>query len=208
MRASLAFTACVSHRLKSAFPRPLRDEKGSVLLEFSLLAPVLFLIIFGTIELSLIMFTAAIMEGATTTSSRLGKTGYTESGVSRQDMIYDMIRDRCGTFVDMTDVEITSKSYSAFDTIGDPEPFTDTNNNNLHDPLEPYSDVNGNGQWDSDMGAAGLGNADDIVLYTVSYPWPVLTPIMNHYLGDADGNYTITSSVIVKNEPYNVIGTR
>lgn len=181
-----------------------RHQQGSTAIEFAIIAPVLTLILFGIIETSLIMFTSAVMEGATISSSRLGKTGYQASGTSRQQMILDLMQQRCGAILNMANVTITSLSYSTFSTIGQPEPFTDANSNSTYDIGETYSDVNGNGQWDSDMGVAGLGNADDIVLYRVSYPWPIMTPLMRQFFG-TNGVINITSSMVVKNEPYNII---
>jgi hypothetical protein len=177
-----------------------RRQDGATAIEFAFVAPVLALILSGIVELSMIMYTTAVMEGATTISSRLGKTGFSTTSESRQDMIYDMIRDQCGALIDMSKVTITTLSYGSFDNVGKPEPYTDSNHNGHYDIGEPYTDVNGNGEWDADMGASGVGGADDVVLYRVTYPWPILTPLMSIFF--TNGAYTITSSVLVKNEPY------
>jgi hypothetical protein len=66
---------------------------------------------------------------------------------------------------------------------------------------ETYTDVNGNGNWDPDEGSSGSGNAGDVVVYTVSYPWTITTPIMSSLIG-ANGTYAITAHAVVKNEPY------
>ncbi len=182
-----------------------RANDGVAAVEFAMIAPVLLLMIFGILELSMMAYATSVIEGATSTSSRLAKTGFTDGAQSREDMIFKMIKDHSSLLVDVSKIEITAKSYGSFTNIGKPEPFTDVNGNSVWDIGEPFSDVNGNGQWDFDMGVAGLGGANDIVLYRVTYPWQVITPIMNKLLGDASGVYTITSSVIVKNEPYNII---
>ena len=184
--------------------RILHDDRGSTVGEFALIAPVLTLIIFGIIESSLIMYTSAIMEGATITSSRTGKTGFQPAGTTREQLIRDTINQRAGSILNINNITITSQTYGSFGAIGDPEPFTDLNGNGQYNAGEQYSDVNGNGQWDSDQGALGLGSAGSIVLYRVSYPWPISTPIMRQFFGSS-GTYTITSSMVVKNEPYNFI---
>jgi hypothetical protein len=39
------------------------------------------------------------------------------------------------------------------------------------------------------------------VVYTVSYPWAVSTPIISNIIG-SNGIFTITTHAVVKNEPY------
>lgn len=181
-----------------------KNQDGSAAVEFALVAPVLALILFGIIETSMIMYTTSVMEGATISSSRLGKTGYFETNKTRQQLITEMMTQRCGAIINPANITITTKSYGTFSNISQPEAFIDANHNNIYDAGETFSDTNGNGHWDADMGVAGLGNANDIVLYTVSYPWPIMTPFMRRFLG-TNGTYTITSSMLVKNEPYNVM---
>ena len=96
---------------------------------------------------------------------------------------------------------MTSTFYKQFDQIGDPEPYIDANGNGSYTAGESYTDVNGNGQWDADMGSSGYGSANDIVVYTITYPWPISTPIMSDLLGSS-GIYSITTHAVVKNEPY------
>ncbi len=181
-----------------------REVQGTAAVEFAIIAPVLTLIIFGIIETSLIMYTSAILEGATISSSRTGKTGFQPAGTTREQLIRDVINQRAGSILNISSITITSQTYGSFGAIGDPEPFTDLNANSTYDVGEQYSDVNGNGQWDSDQGALGLGAAGSIVLYRVSYPWPITTPVLRQFFG-TNGVYTITSSMVVKNEPYNFI---
>jgi hypothetical protein len=89
--------------------------------------------------------------------------------------------------------------YHSFGDIGQPEPFTDTNHNGVHDAGEPFTDSNGNGTWDPDMGAAGLGGPGDVVLYRMSYDWHIMIPLFRPFFGDS---IRLTANVAVRNEPY------
>ena len=182
------------------FCRLRRCERGVTALEFALLAPVLLLILLGILEFALIMLVTNIMESATSISSRLGKTGFAEAGLSREQTIINAIGDRAGVLLDADQLVITSKYYEQFDQIGDAEPWNDSNHNGTPDAGE-YSDINGNGQYDADMGLAGYGNADDIVVYRISYPWLLATPLLSTLVGQ-NGVFTITTHAVVKNEPY------
>lgn len=185
------------HRLFTLWHR----NDGVTALEFALVAPVFMLLLFGIVEFALIMMVYNVMEGATASSSRLGKTGYTAAGGTRQQTIINVITDRAGTLINPALLTVGTKFYKQFDQINDPEPYIDANGNGSHDGGETYTDINGNGQWDPDMAASGFGSAGDIVVYEVSYPWTVSTPIISSLVG-TNGIYTITTHAVVKNEPY------
>lgn len=179
-----------------------KSEEGVTAVEFALVAPMLLLIMMGIIETGLIMFTQNVMEGATFSASRLGKTGYTESGETREDLIIQQLTRRAGTLINASEIEINAVTYAQFDQIGDPEPFIDANHNGTRDSGENYTDSNGNGHYDEDMGIEGLGNAGEVVVYTVSYPWHIYTPMMSRFFG-SDGTIDLTARTVVQNEPYN-----
>lgn len=178
-----------------------RAEAGVTAIEFAVVAPVLLLLLMGIIEFSLIMLASNVLESATNLSSRLSKTGYQDAGVTREQTIINEVNSQAGSLLDTTKLTISSKFYQQFDQINDPEPWTDSNANGTRDPGEPYTDINGNSQWDADLGVAGYGGPGDIVVFTVSYPWAIATPIISNLVG-SNGIFTITSHAVVRNEPY------
>jgi len=177
----------------------LRNDDGTTALEFAFIAPVFMLIVMGIIEFSIIMFTQALMESATSNTARTGKTGYSLAGLSREQQLINSVATATSALLDPNHLTVSMKVYSSFDSVGDPEPYNDTNHNGMYNTGEPYTDVNGNGQWDNDMASAGAGNANDIVVYTVSYPWHIMTPIISRIIGDT---FTISARSVVKNEPW------
>ena len=176
-------------------------ESGVTAVEFAVVAPVMVLLVSGIIEFALIMMVYNVMEGATATSSRTGKTGFVTAGMTRQQTILNAITTRAGTLLDPLKLTVTSKFYKQYDQINDPEPFIDTNGNSTRDSGESYTDINGNGVWDADMGSSGYGSAGDVVVYNVTYPWQISTPIISQFVGTA-GIFNITTHAVVKNEPY------
>jgi hypothetical protein len=178
----------------------LRDQSGITAVEFAMVTPVLLLMVIGILEFTSIMFTMAVMESATNSTSRLGKTGYVAAGTTRQQQIIDSIATKTSGLLDPTKIIITSKVYSDFSKVGQPEPcINPTSTPCPGTPNVNFIDVNGNGAWDADMGIAGLGNAGDIVVYTVTYPWKIMTPIISNIIG---GTFDITVRSVVRNEPY------
>lgn len=182
-----------------------QDERGSTIVEFALVSPVFILLLFGIVEFSTIQFAKATMEGATSITSRLGKTGYSENGSTRQEMLIQLLEQKSMGILDPELIEITTLVYDSFSDIGQSEPLSkDVNSNGYFDASDgdTYQDINGNGQWDVDLGEAGLGGSGDIVVYKVHYPWHVHTPVMNQLLVDESGSFPLDVSVVVRNEPY------
>ncbi len=186
------------------FRRLAKEEDGASLLEFAILSPVLLLILFGIIEMGLILFAAITLEHAVTSASRYGKTGFTIEGVSREDRIREIINGHIDNFLDTDNITITTLVYDTFASVGQEEPYTDDNANGAYDFGETYQDINGNGQWDNDMGASGAGGPGDVVVYRVTYDWSVLTPIIRQLI-TTDGNFPLESSLAVRNEPFESI---
>lgn len=176
--------------------------KGSSFIEFAFIAPAVLLAITGVMDLMMVLFVQSLMEGGLQDASRLGRTGFQPNNMSREEAIVQRIADATIGLVNMEQVQILTTVYPSFDSIGQPEPFEDAAPvNGTYDPGENYSDVNGNGQWDADMGSAGLGGPGDVVLYQVSYEWSLLTPLVAQVFG-SNGKVPISASVAVRNEPW------
>jgi Flp pilus assembly pilin Flp len=176
-----------------------RDEDGATVVEFALVFPVFRLAVLGAIETAMVIFISSSIEAAVLEASRYGITGGTVPGVTREESVLGIVEDKTYGLVDMDKVEIDTLVYESFNDIGQPEPFDDANANTAYDDGEDFSDVNGNGQWDADMGAAGLGGPSDVVVYSVSYAWGIMTPMMRNVMGES---ITHVSSVAVRNEPF------
>ncbi len=187
--------------LMATMKRLRRNRKGSAVTEFAIAAPVVIMATVGIIEFSMILFVSSLLEGGLREASRFGLTGFQPNGLTREERILKIVEDHTHGLVDGTAVNLSTLVYPSFDSIGQPEPFTDENSNGTFDAGEPYMDINGNNQWDPDMGAAGLGGPEDIVLYTIEYDWPLMTGMLNGFVGN-DGKIELRASVVVRNEPY------
>lgn len=178
-----------------------RDQRGATAVEFAIIGSVLIFLVAGIVEFSLVMVVTNSLEAATSISSRVGKTGFADTGQSREDTILAEIEKRAGGLIDIDEVVITSEAYESFDQIGKPEPWNDANSDGVPDDGE-YTDINGNGQWDEDMGIEGFGGSDEVVVYTIQYDWEIITPLMREVIGGADGAVSLSTQWVVKNEPF------
>lgn len=170
-----------------------RDQRGTTAVEFAFVAPILIAMVLFVVELSLMMFVNTVVEGGLREASRIGLTGYSSEGVSRDQLIVNVVNEHSLGMVTVNLGDIHTYVYPSFADIGQPEPFEDGNGNEAYDEGEDFTDINGNGVWDPDMGKAGLGGASDIVIYTLDYDWSFLTKLLT---------IPMQASIVVRNEPY------
>lgn len=175
------------------------DERGKAIVEFALIAPVFLGMLGAVLEFSGIMFVQTILEGGAREASRYGITGSQPEGVTREEMILDIVEGNTYGILDMAELDMETLVYDSFGSVGQPEPFTDENGNGEYDDGEPYTDVNGSGGWDDDMGAAGLGGPGDVVVYRLSYDWNIMIPLFEPIFGET---VTLQANVAVRNEPF------
>jgi Flp pilus assembly protein TadG len=170
------FLSCL---LKS--PKRDTSRRGIVALEFALIAGPLFLMLLGLVELCLMEGAQQLLESAAYNTSRLAKTGYVAPGQTQAQTVNQILVTELssyGSLINTTKVTMAEADYSSFST------------------------VSGGG------GTSGLGSAGAIVAYTVTYPWQVFTPMMCAAFGSACQStpngfiVNLTSTIVVKNEPY------
>ncbi len=177
------------------------DERGSQMIEFGLAAPVIFLMVAGTIEFGTISFVNILMEAGLRDASRFGITGQEPDEGDRLQRIVEIVGDRTIGLVDMDQADINILTYATFDDIGRSEEYVDGNGNGQYDVGETFTDENGNGTWDADVGTPGAGAAGQVVVYRIDYDWPIITPLAASVIGH-DGVFKLKASVAVRNEPW------
>ena len=175
------------------------EDRGNAAMEFAFIAPIFLAMIGAIMEFSGIMFIQALLEGSAREASRYGITGFTSEGVSRDDQILAIVEKNTFGLIDLDELQMTTLVYENFGDVGQPEPFTDENDNDTYDAGEDFNDVNGNGAWDEDMGAAGLGGPGDVVVYQMSYDWDIIIPIFRPFFGDS---INLQANIAVRNEPF------
>lgn len=174
-------------------------ERGHTMVEFAIIGPVFLALLLSILEFSGVMFVQTLLEGGAREASRYGITGAFPEGISRAEMIEQIVEENTFGLVDTDELHMETLVYDSFSAVGQPEPFTDENGNGFYDVGEPFSDINGNGIWDDNMGASGLGGPGDVVVYRMSYDWPIMIPLFRPFFGDT---VTLRANIAVRNEPF------
>ncbi|MEM6682138.1 MAG: TadE/TadG family type IV pilus assembly protein [Pseudomonadota bacterium] len=182
-----------------------RDQRGMAAIEFAFAAPVILLLIIGAVEFGWILFANSTLESAVREASRRGLTGYAPCDMSREEYIAAVIDNEMGSFSDPDKRTVTQTVYDNFNQL-DGEPFSDINENGIRDANEDFTDINGNLEYDADLGAAGLGNAGAVVVYEVSYELDNFSSWFARKIGSENG-FSISASATVRNEPAAIDGS-
>ncbi|WP_448502113.1 TadE/TadG family type IV pilus assembly protein [Sphingomonas sp.] len=190
-------------------PAPLialaRDKHGLAATEFGLIAPVIVLLLFGAIELTYVSAARSTLEFATIRGGRM--IAASDCPTTRKETMEKSVADSMSWVSSHNDEGpvVTAKSYGTkFGQVGQPEPFIDdpVAPNGKYDVGESFTDVNGNGKWDADMGVSGsVGDANQVVSYEATFKVKSLVPFIADALNDGRDHYVVSASTIVRNEP-------
>lgn len=153
------------------------NQKGQTLVEFALVLPVLFLLIFGIVDLGVMFYVNLTMQYAVYQGTRYAVTGRSDLGTDRKSALITKIKNSSNGLYDK----------------------------NMHVPKDPEifvitpSKVTFNNYTGTPI-TGNPGRPDDIIVVSLTYTWPLLTPMFKpFFLG---GNYTFTVKSTMKNESF------
>lgn len=181
--------------------RLLQDTRGTTVIEFAIIAPVMALLLLGAFDTAHSLYVRAALQGVVQKTAR---DSALESGVAteQQTILDNKVRAGVTAIANTATIVITRRYYRTFSdaAAAQAEAWTDTNHNGICDANEPYQDDNGNGTWDADGGNAGQGGAKDRTLYTVTMTYPRFFPLYRIIGGSSTTK--ITASTVLENQPY------
>lgn len=193
------------HRLRRVMRR---DCRGVAAVEFAVLAPVMILLLAGSVELGRLAMINSALETAVATAARAARVDLETSEEQRDEDLRQRITNNMRPFqvYPGKDMTIETKVYRNFGE-SYPESYEDTNGNGQYDgPMgasagEPFEDRNGNGVYDTAVQQSGLlGGAGDVVSYRVDFPVALMFDFLAVGWMKEDG-INLSSNVVIRNEP-------
>ena len=186
------------HRMGD-FLRQLRDDRSGVtLVEFAFVGPVLILMVIGLFDIAHTQYTSSVLHGAL---QKAGRDLTLENANSQEANIDQRVAEQVRSLMPASATVVFEKvSHFDFADIGEPEEFTDQNDDDICNNNEPYVDNNDNGQWDADRGKDGIGGARDAVLYTARVSYPRLFPLYG--MIGLNQEVTLEASTVLRNQPF------
>lgn len=180
-----------------------RNDRGTALMEFALVAPTFLLMLMGIFDLSYRAYAVSILQGAVQKAGRDSTLEGASGGLGSIDATITNQMRKIASAVTMT---FDRKAYVSFTRAGQAEEFEDRDDpvtgvpNGQRDVGECYFDENGNGTYDTNAGINGQGGARDIVVYTATASYPRLFPM--YALLGFSSTETIRASTVLRNQPY------
>lgn len=159
---------------------------GSAAIEFAFVAPILFVLLCGILEVALLFLGDLILQNATNNAAREIRTGQVALNSITQDQFRTMICNQIGPL-------LQCNSYLQIDV----QTFTSFNAASLTSPLNADRTLN------TALHNWNTGTVCSIVLVRSFYTWPVLTPLMTPFLANMAGNaHLLYAAAAFRNEPY------
>ena len=192
----------------AALRRLVRDNRGVAAVEFAVLAPAMFALIMGAIELAHLAVLRNTLEGAVGEAARTASVRLDQTEDEREAAMVALIQQRMAEYPRIAGRQLTMSTtvYRAFGSAMQ-EPFEDVNKNGIYDgplagnPGEPFDDRNLNGKRDIAVQQEGkFGGVGDVVGYTAVFPARLYFPLLEKAFGATNG-IDITASTMVRNEP-------
>jgi Flp pilus assembly protein TadG len=167
-----------------------RNRRGSAAVEFALVAPMFFGLLFAIIETGMVFFAGQVLETVTQDSARAIMTGQTQGASVSQSAFKTEV---CGRIVALFDcvngIYVDVRSYPSFGTVVIP------------------NQIDAGKNFINDMKFCP-GKPEEIVVVRVFYQWPLFLTSLGFDMSDLAGSKRLlTATATFKNEPFTGTGT-
>jgi Flp pilus assembly protein TadG len=165
-----------------------RSSRGSAAVEFALVAPVFFALLFAIIETAIVFFAGQVLETITQNSARMILTGQAQSGAMTQSQFHDYVCSQIPALFSCDKISVDVENY----------------------PL--FSNVTITSHIDSNRHFVGTmkycpGGPGAIVVVQLFYQWPLFVTGLGFDVSNlAGGVRLLTATAAFRNEPFQASG--
>ena len=190
-------------KARTLLVRLARNEDGVTIVEFAFVAPIFLVILLGIFDFGFQIYGQAVLTGSMQTAAR--KSTLEPGGLTSEE-IDELVQNSMNFVSPWSEMEFTRSNYRDYDDVRQAESFSDENGDGECNDGEPFEDVNGNRTFDTDRGVAGLGGADDVVLYEARAKYDRVFPFWK-FIG-VEQEVELYSATVLRNQPYANQGER
>jgi Flp pilus assembly protein TadG len=187
--------------MANSLPKLLRHSQGAVAVEFAFVAPVLFMMVFAALDIGHALYTRSVLEGETQKAAR--NSALETAGTAAEQAAIDAKIDQTVKRIagDSANITFSRKAYGSYSaTKNRAEEYIDADASGTCDNGESYEDSNGDGEWSTDGGRAGIGTARDVQEYTVTISYQRKFP--TYRMLGWDPTETLVVKTLLRNQPY------
>jgi Flp pilus assembly protein TadG len=180
MPSSVASTAPAGNILR----RFRRSRGGSAAVEFALVAPVFFALLFAIIETAIMFFASQVLETITQNSARMILTGQAQNASYSQSDFKAYVCSQIPALFTCNSVYVDVQSYSAFTSVS----------------ISSQIDASKNFISTMNYNPGGPGY---IVVVRVFYQWPLFVTGLGYNISNLNGSQRLlVATAAFRNEPY------
>ncbi|MEX2650539.1 MAG: TadE/TadG family type IV pilus assembly protein [Alphaproteobacteria bacterium] len=162
--------------------RFVKASAGVTAVEFAMIAPVFIMILFGTLETSIMYYVATSMEGEVQIAARQVRTGNIQNSADPLAAFRAALCSNLGNLATCGSLVIDVRTFPDFGAMDRP-PLIDEDGNPQNENFEP-------------------GGGGDVVLVRIAYRYPIMTPFLGQFIGTGGGHYDLYAAAAFQNEPY------
>ena len=179
MRSPTASRFSVSSLLR----RFRRDSWGPAAVEFALVAPVFFALLFAILETGIMFLAGQVLETVTQESARMILTGQAQTGSYTSAQFASYVCSQVPALFTCKNISIDVESYSSFSNVTFVNPIS-------------------NGNFVTNLGYSP-GGPGDVVVVRLYYQWPQIVTGLGWNLSNLSGNKRLlVGTAAFRNEPY------
>lgn len=171
--------------LRNVLRRFRRNRRGSAAVEFALVAPVFFALLFAIIETAMVFFAGQVLETITQNSARIVMTGQAQTAAYTQsDFKTKVVCPQIPALFTCSDIYVDVQSYPAFSNVS------------------INSQIDGSSKFISNM-QYNPGGPGQIVVVRLFYQWPLFVTGLGYNIANLAGSMRLLSATAAfQNEPY------
>jgi Flp pilus assembly protein TadG len=169
-----------------------RGSAGNAAVEFAMIAPVFFTLLFASLETGLAYFANMTLQNGVMETSRLLRTGQAQKSNMSQAAFRNALCAEISPLLscDGSKLFVDVRSFTSFGNPAYPAPLD--GEGNMNGGLDSFS-----------PGQSSMNGTQTIVLYRAFYKWQLFTPLFGQYFANMSGNIRLlSSSAAFKNEPF------
>jgi len=177
-------------RLQKFAARFARAERGATAIEFAMISLPLMVLIFGVVELAMVLVVATSLESAVESAGRLIRTGEFQTGAATTKADFKSLVCQRMSFLGpkcATSLYVDVRTFNNFAALAGNAPQNPAAFNTAATCFQP-------------------GQPTDIVLVRVYFQWTLFTPLLSNALedmGGGSGKRLLSFATAFRNEPFN-----
>jgi Flp pilus assembly protein TadG len=189
--SSMPSPAVSTATARSVFHRFRSNRKGSAAVEFALVAPVFFALLFAILETAIMFFASQVLETITQDAARQIMTGQAQAAnYADVNAFKTAVICKAGSIVNVLfpncagGISVDVKSYPSFSNV-------------------TISSQIVAGNFDTSTLSFSLGGSCDIVVARLFYKWPLFVTGLGYNISNLNGNQRLlVATAAFRNEPY------